>query len=134
MPAADPSPQPAPDTPRPLSPELREQIQAIYDVLGPYLNLSLAEFEAGFGQDEDPEEDVELWLEITAVWIDYHETWLEDVVMSAPDERKLLSALIAISTGADDPASLGVPKKIGQQLLDCYTRFEEELDQALDED
>lgn len=114
-----------------LSADLLEQIQAIYDVLGPYFSMTLEEFEVGFMRDANPEDEVGLWLSITGVWIDYHEKYLDDVAMSDADEKKLLAALIAISTGIDDPTKLGVPEKIGRRLLECYDRFEEELNQAI---
>jgi hypothetical protein len=124
--------QPGPIRHESLPAELLEQIQTIYDVLGPYFQMTLEEFETGFRQDADPETEVDLWMGITAVWIDYHEEYLDDIAMSAADEKRLLASLIAISTGIDDPARLGVPEKIGQRLLDCYARFESEFDE--DED
>jgi hypothetical protein len=120
--------QPGPILHESLSPELLEQIRAIYDVLGQFFDMTLEQFEVGFMRDANPESEVGLWLGITAVWIDYHEKYLDDLVMSKADEKKLLSALIAISSGVDDPLKLGVPAKIGQRLLDCYDRFEAELD------
>ncbi len=117
-----------------LSPDLLEQIAAIYDVLGRYLGMTLEQFEIGFMRDAHPENNVGLWLGITTVWIDYHEKYLDDLVMSDADEKKLLSALMAISSGTDDPSKLGVPSKIGQRLWDCYDKFEAELNQDIGED
>lgn len=126
--------QPGPIRHESLPPKLIEQIRAIYDVLGQYFDNSLEQFEVGFMRDTHPEHEVGVWLAITAVWIDYHEQYLDDVVMSDADEKKLLSALIAISSGVNDPAKLGVPSKIGQRLLECFASFEDEVNQDADED
>src|SRR6478752_3035952 len=80
-----------------LHPNLLEQIRAIYDVLGQFFDMTLEQFELGFMRDDNPEHEVGMWLGIMVVWIDYHEQYLDDVVMSDADEQKLLSALIAIS-------------------------------------
>ena len=41
-------------------------------------------------------------------------------VLPDDDEKKLIAALLAISTGIEDANALGVPAEIGQKLLDCY--------------
>lgn len=117
-----------------LDPILLEQIRTIYDVLGQFFNQTLEQFELGFMRDTDPEHEVVIWTAIMVVWIDYHEQYLDDVVMSDADERKLLAALISISSGVDDPSKLGVPAKIGQRLLDCYERFEKEVESEGDDE
>ena len=112
-----------------LSVELAEQIQSIHDVLGPYFSESLEQFKNGFLQEANPEQAVAGWIVIMLVWMDYHEKYLDGENMSDADERKLLSALIEISSGAEDPAKLGVPVQIGRRLFDCYEELEEELDE-----
>ena len=54
-----------------------------------------------------------------AAWMDYHEKYVGD---DLPDneERKLLAALIAISTGFEDVSKLSVPIEVGKRLLQCY--------------
>jgi len=94
-------------------------------VIGPYLDVTLSGFELGFRRDDDPETEVGIWLGLTAVWIAYHEKFLEQEVMSLADERRLISALIAIASGVDDASQLGVPAKIGQRLLECYAAMED---------
>ncbi len=116
-----------------LPPELLEQIKAVYDVLGRYLKRSLEQFEISFMRDADPASEVGIWLGITAVWLDYHEKYLDDAVMSDADEQKLLSAMIAISTGVEDPAKLNVPVKTGKRLLECYDRVAAEWGELADE-
>lgn len=117
-----------------LPEELLEEIRAIHDVLGDYLCMTLDEFQAGFQKDESPGTEIGLWLGITAVWIAYHEEYLNDEVMAPVDERRLLSALIAISSGIEDPAQLGVPREIGQRLLECYAAVEENCEVDADDE
>jgi len=103
-----------------LSPELLEQIRAVYDVIGPYVSTSLEQFEIGFMRDANPEDEVAIWCSITAAWLAYHEQHLDDDLLPDEDEKKLLAALITISTGVEDLAVLSVPPEVGQKLLDCY--------------
>lgn len=107
---------------------LLQQIGMVYEVLGPFFNLTLEEFESELLRSETPEQDVAIWAAIMVVWIDYHEKYLGDVIMSDADERKLVAALVTISTGEEDPAMLGVPAAIGRRLLDCYEKLEAELE------
>ena len=103
-----------------LSPELLEHIRAVYDVVGPYLDTTLEQFEIGFMRDMHPESEVAVWCSITAAWIAYHEKHLGDELLPDEDEKKLLAALIAISTGVQDVEALRVPEDIGRRLLACY--------------
>ena len=103
-----------------LSPELLEQIRAVYDVIGPYVSTSLEQFEIGFMRDANPDYEVAIGLSITAAWIAYHEEHLNDELLTDEDEKKLLGSLIAISTGIEDVEKLGVSVDVGRKLLDCY--------------
>lgn len=103
-----------------LPPEMLEQIRAVYDVIGNYVSNSLEHFEISFMRDANPADEVALWCSITAAWIAYHEEHLGDELLSDEDEKKLLAALISISTGVEDLAVLGVPPDVGRKLLDCY--------------
>lgn len=103
-----------------LPPELLERIKAVFDVIGPYLNMTLEQFEVGFMRDMHPESEVALWCSITAAWLAYHEKYLDDETLPADQERNLLGALIAISTGVEDVAKLNVPAEVGRRLLQCY--------------
>jgi hypothetical protein len=109
-----------------LSPELLEHVRAVYDVLGPYLATTLEQFEIGFMRDEEPESEVAAWCSITAAWIDYHEKHLDEEVLPDEDEKKLLGALIAISTGVEDVEALGLPADVGRNLMACYDALEED--------
>lgn len=109
-----------------LSPELLEHVHAIYDVIGPYVSGSLEQFEIGFMRDAHPETEVAVWVSITAAWIAYHEQYLDNEYQSDEEEKKLIGALIAISTGVDDVEALGVPEDVGQKLLACYDALGEE--------
>jgi hypothetical protein len=103
-----------------LSPELLDQIRAVFDVIGPYIGMNLEEFEVGFMQDMHPKSEVALWCRITKAWLAYHEDFLGDDTLPDDEERKLLGALIAISIGVEDEAKLGVPVEVGSRLVQCY--------------
>jgi hypothetical protein len=103
-----------------LPPELLDQIKAVFDVIGLYIGMTLEQFEIGFMRDMHPESEVALWCSITAAWLAYHEKFLGDEALPEEEERSLLGALIAISTGVDDVAKLNVPVEVGRRLLQCY--------------
>ena len=103
-----------------LPPELLDQIKAIFDVIGPFINMPLEQFEIGFMQDMHPESEVALWFRITKTWLAYHEDFLANETLPDEDERKLLGALIAISTGIEDVTKLNVPVEVGRRLIRCY--------------
>lgn len=103
-----------------LSPELLDQIKAVFDLIGPYLSMTLEQFEIGFMRDMHPENEVALWCNITAAWDDYHVIYLNGKTLPDEEERKLLGALIAISTGVEDESKLNVPEEVGRRLLACY--------------
>lgn len=103
-----------------LPPDMLEQIRAVYDVIGPYVSTSLEQFEIGFMRDANPADEVAVWCSITAAWIAYHEKHLGDELLPDEDEKKLIGALISVSTGVEDLAVLGVPPDVGRKLLDCY--------------
>ena len=103
-----------------LPPELLEQIKAVFDVIGSYLNMTLEQFEIGFMRDMHPESEVALWCSITAAWLANHEKYRGDEALPDEEERHMLGALIAISTGVDDVARLNVPAEVGRRLLQCY--------------
>lgn len=48
------------------------------------------------------------------------------VRMPADQERNMIGALIAISTGIEDVAKLNVPTEVGRRLLQCYDDLREE--------
>ena len=103
-----------------LPPALLESIQAVYDVIGPYTGMTLEQFEVGFMRDTHPESEVALWCRITKAWLAYHEDYLENKTLPDEEERKLLGALIAISTGMEDVSKLNVPAEVGRRLAQCY--------------
>jgi hypothetical protein len=103
-----------------LPPELLEQIKAVFDVIGPYIGMTLEQFEIGFMRDMHPESEVALWCSITAAWLAYHEKFLGDEMLPDEEERHILGALIAISTGVEDVAKLNVPVEVGRRLIQCY--------------
>lgn len=112
--------RPGPIVNKELSAELLDQIEAIYEVIGPYLGTTLEQFEISFMRDANPEVEVILWNVITGAWIKYHEKYLDDAMLPEDDEKKLISTLIAISTGVDDPEILGVDPEIARGLIDCW--------------
>lgn len=109
-----------------LSPELLEQIRAVYDVIGPYVSDSLEQFEIGFMRDANPEQEVAIWCSITAAWLAYHEKHVGYDTLPDEEEGKLIGALIAISTGVEDVKVLGVPADVGRKLMECYAALGEE--------
>jgi hypothetical protein len=103
-----------------LPPELLEQIEAIYGLVGPYLSSTLEQFEIGFMRDMHPETEVAIWCSIAAAWLAYHDKHLNGEVQAEDVEKKMLGALVAISAGVEDPESIGVPVEVGLKLLACY--------------
>jgi hypothetical protein len=105
---------------RRLRPELLNPIKAVYRLIGRYLGQTLEEFEVGFLQDAHADHEVAIWCRIATVWYDYHETFLNCELLSDNEERKLIAALIAISTGEQDVDKMHVPVTVGRRLLACY--------------
>lgn len=103
-----------------LPPELLQQIEAVFDVLGDFLGMPLEQFELGFMRDTHPESEINLWCGIAKAWLAYHEDFVGDVTLSLVEERQLLSALLAISLGASDAEKLNVPVQVAKRLLQCY--------------
>jgi hypothetical protein len=103
-----------------LPPALLEQIKAVFDVIGPYIGMTLKQFEIGFMRDRHPESEVALWCRITKAWLAYHEDFLQNQTQPDEEERKLLGALIAISTGMGDVLKLNAPAEVGRRLVQCY--------------
>ena len=95
-------------------------------MIGPYLDTTLEEFEVDFMRDVHPEGEVALWCSITAAWLAYHEKYLNDEALPDDQERQMLGALIAISTGVEDVAKLNVPHEVGRRLLRCYDELGKE--------
>ena len=109
-----------------LSPELLERISAVYEVIGPYLDTNLEKFELNFMRDSHPENEVAIWMSITAAWISYHETYLNNELLSDEDERKILGSLLAISMGITDVTKMKVNDDVGRKLLECYDSLGQE--------
>ena len=103
-----------------LPPDLLGQIRAVYDVIGRYVGMTLEQFEIGFMRDMHPEREVALWCRIAKAWLAYHEDFLENKTLPDEEERKLLGALVAISTGVEDVSKLNVPVEVGRRLIQCY--------------
>lgn len=118
--------RPGPIRQETLSAELLEHVKAVFDVVGPYMDTTLEQFEVGFMRDAHPEAEVAVWCSITATWIAYHEKHLGDKMLPDEDEKKLLAALIVVSTGVEDVKQLGVPVDVGRKLLACYDELGEE--------
>ena len=109
-----------------LPPDLLEYVQAVYDVIGPYLDTTLEQFEVGFMRDANPSREVALWCNITSAWIAYHDKYIGEEMLPDDDEKKLVGALAAISAGVEDVAELGVPVEVGRRLLECYDKSGED--------
>jgi hypothetical protein len=103
-----------------LPSELLDQIKAVFDVIGAYIGMTLEQFEIGFMRDLHPESEVALWCNLAKAWLAYHEDFLGNVTLPDVEERRLLGALIAISTGVEDVSKLGIPAEVGRRLIQCY--------------
>lgn len=103
-----------------LPPEVLDQAKAVYDIVGPYLGTTLEQFEINLMRDADPDSEVAVWCSIAAAWLAYHEKHTGDELLPDEDEKKLLAALIVISTGVADVEKFGVPADVGRRLLECY--------------
>jgi hypothetical protein len=86
----------------------------------------LEQFEVTFMRDSSPDQEVAVWCSIAAAWIAYHEQHLHDEKQPKEIEKKLIAALISISTGVEDVEALGVPVDVGRKLLACYDGLSEE--------
>ena len=103
-----------------LPPDLLGQIRAVYDVIGPHIDMTLEQFEIDFMRDMHPEREVAIWCRIAKAWLAYHEDYLGNETLTDEEERKLLGALVAISTGLEDLSKLNVPGEVGRRLIQCY--------------
>jgi len=56
----------------------------------------------------------------------YHTQYLNEDVLDDAEERKIVAAPIAISTGVTDLSKLPVPEEVGRRLLKCYERLGDE--------
>ncbi len=112
--------RPGPIRHKTLPPDLLEQVKAVFDVIGPFLGMTLEQFEVGFMRDMHPESEVSLWIRITKAGLAYHEDYLANETLPIEEERTLLGALVAISTGIDDVSKLNVPAEVGRRLVQCY--------------
>ena len=103
-----------------LPTELLDQIRAVFEVIGSNIGMTLEQFEIGFMRDMHPQSEVALWVRITKAWLAYHEDFLANETLPNEEERNLLGALIAISTGIEDVSKLKVPVEVGRRLIQCY--------------
>jgi hypothetical protein len=118
--------RPGPIRHKSLPPKLLKIIRSVYEVVGPYLNTTLEQFEIGFMREMRPEKEVAVWCKITTAWIGYHEQFLDEQLQSDKEETKLLGALIAISSGVEDVEKLAVPIEVGRRLMECYDGLSED--------
>jgi len=103
-----------------LPPDLLGPIKAVYDVIGRHIDMTLEQFEIDFMRDMHPGREVALWCRIAKAWLAYHEDFLGNETLPNEEERKLLGALVAISTGVEDVSKLNVPVEVGRRLVQCY--------------
>jgi hypothetical protein len=103
-----------------LSPEVSEQMEVVYDVIGPYLDMTLEELEIDLMRDSEPEAEAMAWIGITAAWDAYHLKYLNEEVLDDEEEKKIVAALIAISDGEKNVAELPVDADVGRKLLACF--------------
>ena len=89
-----------------LPTDLLGQIGAVYDVIGPHMDMMLEQFEIDFMRDMYPEPEVALRSGIAKAWLAYQEDLLGNEILPNDEERRLLGALVAISTGVEDVSKL----------------------------
>ena len=102
------------------SPEPLNYIEAVFDVIVPYLGMTLKQFEIVFMRDSDLKCEVIDWHAITAALQAYHEKFLGNGTLSENEDKKLFGALILISTGVEDATKLNVGVDVGRKLIQCY--------------
>src|SRR5262245_27742070 len=103
-----------------LSPDLLEKIGVVHGLIGRYLNTTLEEFEIGFMRDMHPQREVALWCRIELAWRSFHLRHLEGKLLADEEEKRILGALLGISTGMENHEDLRVPADVAQNLLECY--------------
>ena len=97
-------------------------VKAIYEQLGPYLGMTLREFEVGFMRDACPEREIWLWVRITNAWLDYHVQHLNSALLAPDKEEELVTALIHISCGCIHITNISGGAEAGKRLVDCYRK------------
>jgi len=103
-----------------LPPELLEKIKLLFQTVGRYVydeKYTLEQWEVGFMRDAHPEREIAVWSHIFCAWKQYHVLFLNDEVRNFRYEKRLVQALIGISTGGDQ---LGVPPLVEQRLRECW--------------
>lgn len=103
-----------------LPQELLDKIKAIYDLIGPYLETTLEQFEVDFMRESVPEVEVAIWTKIAAAWHRYHDLDLDGLPLPFLDELTIVTALIAISTGIIESGSLDISAELWERLVQCY--------------
>ena len=112
--------QPGPIRHTSLAPTLLQEIRAIFQVVAPYTNMNLEQFEIGFMRDAHPEREVAIWDVIAQTLETYCEKFMTGKALPKNEGRNILGALIAISTGVKDVERMNVPKQVGRRLLEFY--------------
>lgn len=112
--------QPGPIRNKSLPLELLHQIKKVFDAVGPFIGKTLEQFKISFMRDSDAQSELVVWQSIVAAWQAYHQKFLKGKMLPDAQEKKLLGALILISTGIDDVSLLNVPVDVGRKLVKCY--------------
>ena len=71
-------------------------------------------------RDTHPERGGAKWSKVVAAWASYHEQYLGGLIRPEAEEQKIVSALVAISSGITDPLLLGLHPGVGRKLIACY--------------
>jgi hypothetical protein len=103
-----------------LPDELLKTIHAVYETIGLFLTMDLEQFELGFMRDMHPEREAAVWCRIANAWYAYHERFTDLKVQSVEDEREIIGALIAVSTGVRKTQDLPVSPTVAEQLIACW--------------
>lgn len=102
-----------------LPPDLLKELKDIWNIVGPYQDGTLEQFEIGFMRDMHPEREVAIWLRIAMAWI-----YFNDDKLPEPSERadKQMAALVAMTTGVRDRSALKMSAKEFEKLLASWTK------------
>lgn len=106
---------------------LHERIEAVYGRIGRYIDRTFEQFQASVVQSPSPDDEAVLWAGVAAVCDDYHRKYLAGRPVDFQEERAIVAAVVAISTGEQDLRKLPVSFQTATALLSCYVDLADEL-------
>jgi hypothetical protein len=104
-----------------LTPEVLEQVDLVFKMIGRWLSGPREVFETNLMRDAHPEREILVWLRIAYAWHKYHVRHLRSRVQDDDTETRLVGALVTISCGAQKTDQKLVTGEEHDRLLECYT-------------